>query len=440
MATIKFLLQSKNDPAHVYLRLSISKQGSFKRKSGYIIDPDRWSKAKGFPKGNNEAKYKKLKKDLEDLSDWVEDRFNEAVKNNEVINGDWLQDQIDRYHGKVEVEDVDSLLYQIQAYIDFLPRKKLGKGKIGAQPSTIQKQKSLKLKISQYQDYTGKAYKISQVSPKWVEKFEKYLFEVDKLSPNTAGRYIKHLKTVCRFAGMNEITTNTKLNQVKGYSVKADIIYLSIDELEIIEKKTFEREALNNARDWLIIGCYVGQRVSDLLKLTSKNLTTITGLEMIALTQQKTGKQVTIPVHDKVKAILKRNKGEFPHKIADQKFNNHIKDVCQIAGIKDIVKGSKMVCIDEEAKPKVFRKVPGKYEKWELITSHVCRRSFATNFYGEIPTALLKDITAHSTELQFLEYIGKSSSDSALQVAEYWSKQAAQAKKEPQLTVLNKAN
>ncbi len=439
MATIKFILQSKSDPANIYLRLSVSKQGSYKRKSGFIIDPDRWSRVKGFPKGNNEPKYKNLKKELENLAEYIEDRYNEAVRYNEVINGDWLQTQINRYHGKVEAEDIDSLLYQIQAYIDFLPRKKLGKGKIGAQPSTIQKQKALKLKIRQYQEYTGKSYKISQVSPIWVERFEKYLFEVDKLSPNTAGRYIKHLKTVCRFAGMNEITTNTKLNQVKGYSVKADVIYLTIDELEAIEKKTFEREALNNARDWLIIGCYVGQRVSDLLRLTSKNLTTITGLEMITLTQQKTGKQVTVPVHDKVKAILEKNGGHFPKKIAAQKFNAYIKDVCKLAGIKGIVEGSKMVCIDEEAEPKIYRKVLGKYEKWELITSHICRRSFATNFYGEIPTSLLKDITAHSTEQQFLEYIGKSSSDSALQVAEYWSKQAAQAKKEPQMTVLKKA-
>ena len=436
MATIKFILQSKNDPANIYLRLSVSKQGSFKRKSGYIIGPDRWSPTTGFPKKNSEAKYKNLKKDLENLADSIENSYNDAIKQNAVIDGDWLQEQIDRYHGKVEEKDVDSLLYQIQAYIDFLPRKKLANGRIGAQKSTIQKQNSLKLKIKGYQEHTKKTYRISQVSPQWVEKFEKYLFEVDKLSPNTVGRYVKHLKTVCRFAGLNEITTHSKLNEVKGYSVKADIIYLTFNELDFIQKKTFERDALNNARDWLVIGSYIGQRVSDLLKLTHKNLTNVSGLEMISLTQQKTGKQVMIPIHEKVKAILSKNKGKFPRKIADQKFNNYIKDVCKLSGIREIVQGSKMVCIDEKSEPKIYRKIPGKYEKWELITSHICRRSFASNFYGEIPTSLLKDITAHSTEQQFLEYIGKSSSDSALQVAEYWSKQATQKRDKPNMTVL----
>ncbi len=437
MATVKFFIQSKSNPANIYLNLSISRKKIFRRKSGYIIDPDRWSHSTGFPKKNNEAMYKNLRKDLEALAGAVSDKLNDAIEKQVEISGDWLQEQIDRYHGKIEADDLDSLLYQIQAYIDFMPRKKLNNGKIGTSNATIQKQKSLKTKIEQYQDYTRKKFKVSDISPKWVERFEKYLFEVDKLNPNTAGRYIKHLKTVCRFAGNNDIKTHFKLNEVKGYSLKRDVVYLTFDELEIIEKKIFEREALNNAKDWLIIGCYIGQRGGDLLKLTIKNLTTVAGLEMISLTQQKTGKQVMIPIHEKVKAILERNGGRFPRKIADQKFNKYIKDICKLAGIDEATDGGKMVK-DEETK--ITRKQFGVFPKHELVSSHICRRSFASNFYGEIPTSLLKDITAHSTEQQFLAYIGKSSSDSALQVAEYWSKQAANKKKETKMTVVKKAN
>ena len=46
-------------------------------------------------------------------------------------------------------------------------------------------------------------------------------------------------------------------------------------------------------------------------------------------------------------------------------------------------------------------------EKWEVVGSHVGRRSFATNFYGKIPTPLITSITGHLTESSFLLYINR---------------------------------
>jgi hypothetical protein len=60
------------------------------------------------------------------------------------------------------------------------------------------------------------------------------------------------------------------------------------------------------------------------------------------------------------------------------------------------------------------------FPKYELITSHVGRRSFATNNYGRIPTALLINVTGHATEAMFLEYIGKTETEKAKQLAEYF--------------------
>jgi hypothetical protein len=57
--------------------------------------------------------------------------------------------------------------------------------------------------------------------------------------------------------------------------------------VEKTQNTTYERIALENAKDWLIIGCYIGQRVSDLLPLTNDNITVRNGLELIELTQKK---------------------------------------------------------------------------------------------------------------------------------------------------------
>lgn len=53
------------------------------------------------------------------------------------------------------------------------------------------------------------------------------------------------------------------------------------------------------------------------------------------------------------------------------------------------------------------RKELGNYPKYELIASHCFRRSFATNYYKKIPTALLIGITGHSKESLFLTYINQ---------------------------------
>ena len=67
-----------------------------------------------------------------------------------------------------------------------------------------------------------------------------------------------------------------------------------------------------------------------------------------------------------------------------------------------------------------YRKLEGLFEKWELVTSHIGRRSFATNFYGEIPTSYLIYVTGHSTEIMFLNYIGKSNKDLAMELTKYF--------------------
>lgn len=125
-------------------------------------------------------------------------------------------------------------------------------------------------------------------------------------------------------------------------------------------------------------------------------------------------------VHPKVKEILNKRGGQFPPRpavkleSAKTLFNRWIKKVCKTAGLTEQIQGAKV-------NPDTNRKESGVFEKWELVTSHICRRSFATNYYGEMPTALIMNVTGHSTEKEFLNYIGKTNIDYAEQMAKYWN-------------------
>lgn len=49
----------------------------------------------------------------------------------------------------------------------------------------------------------------------------------------------------------------------------------------------------------------------------------------------------------------------------------------------------------------------GIFSKYEVISSHDLRRSFATNFFGKIPTPVLMQMTGHSKESAFMTNIGR---------------------------------
>ena len=130
---------------------------------------------------------------------------------------------------------------------------------------------------------------------------------------------------------------------------------------------------------------------------------------------------VTINANAKINLtldILGKRNGEFPRAISDQKYNDYIKIVCREAKITQKVNGS--VISETEPESGIYRKETGVFEKCDLVTSHIGRRSFATNNYGTIPTSFLIYVTGHSTEAMFLNYIGKSNKDIAMELTNYF--------------------
>ena len=143
---------------------------------------------------------------------------------------------------------------------------------------------------------------------------------------------------------------------------------------------------------------------------------------LLAFKQQKTGKSVIIPFLDEAREIVTNNNGEFPRAISHQKYNDYLKELCKLAGINKKIKGSITERISSLKKKtrNDYRRIKGTFEKWELVSSHIGRRSFATNFYGKVPTSVLIGITAHSTEQLFLIYIRKNETDTAIDAFKYF--------------------
>jgi len=425
MATIKYRLHGKKDNASIYLRFSVNRNCNPEKKTGLSINPKDWSKDTSFPKQTTSSN-KNLASELRGLTKYVLDEYNAANTKGVVVTSDWLQYNIDLHFKRItETKQSELITDAIQSIIDSSEVRKNAKGGIGLSKSRINAYKSLKSILTEYQKQNS--YKIKEVNVKFAKDFLKHLLHNKNYSKNYAIKKIADLKTVCYDAELEGIETHPQLKKIDSSKSKNEnIIYLTPSELEKIDNATITTEALQNARKWLLLGCNIGQRGGDLLNLNENNFVVRNGLNVIELTQQKTGKNVTIPVLDTTEKILETG---LPYKISIQKLNEHIKTVCEIAELDEMMKGKIM-------NKKTKRKKEGKYPKHKLITSHVCRRSFATNQYGILPTPLIMQVTAHSTEKMFLNYIGKSSLDYAQQIADFYILQSLKNKKEPHLKIV----
>lgn len=414
MPKVKYYYRSRRTYGPITLRVSHGKDEiDLFANTQLLIEKSSWNFKNNIPKTNT-ANAKKAKTDLANLEKSILDAFNIDYNNGEQITKDWLNFRIDLFFKRTTVDDFSNqLLDNVQRVIDTAPTRKNGKGGIGLSKSRVNGYSNLKNLIDQYQKEKRKTILIKDVDLKFVQSFISFMQKYN-YSNSYSQKKLSDIKSVCLDAQINGVETSLQLPKVTGIKVKNNsIVYLTEDDLQKIIDTNFESVALQNAKRWLLLGSMIGQRGNDLLNLNENNIVHRNGLKLIELIQQKGNKNVVIPFSPEMEDILKDG---FPHKISIQRFNDYLKEVCKAAEINELTEGS---LYDKEVK----RKVSGTYKKWELISSHDLRRTYASNNYGKMPTPLIMSITGHSTEKTLLTYIGKTADNYAQQIADFHTKQ-----------------
>lgn len=145
--------------------------------------------------------------------------------------------------------------------------------------------------------------------------------------------------------------------------VKPTKIFLSEAEIAKIAAVKPQNRAEDYAKTLFLICAKTGTRISDALQLTSLNIQD----GVLSYVSQKTSTEAAVPVSPTTaKLILKLSL--MKHKYTLAHYNNCIRSLADNAGIRQEVQ--------------VFS--AGKKErgpKWQFVSSHTARRSFATNLY-----------------------------------------------------------
>jgi integrase len=299
--------------------------------------------------------------------------------------------------GAIKTIQKHTFLSAVQEYIDATVKKPRTKLSYGTTLNVLKK----------YQDFKGKDITLEDINMDFYEDFIKFLQNTQRetketiltgYSKNTIGGHIKQIKVFMNYANDKGYTTNQghKHRKFKTIEETPETIYLNDNDLlTLYELDLSENKKLDRVRDLFLIGCYTGLRFSDLSQLTPDKF--IKGGTQLKVKTIKTGETVIIPLHWTVKEILKKYNGGTPRPISNQKMNEYLKILCNVKHFQEIV---------------ILNKTEGglsfeqKKQKWELVTVHTARRSFATNmFLAEVPAISIMKITGHRTEKAFMKYI-----------------------------------
>ena len=199
-----------------------------------------------------------------------------------------------------------------------------------------------------------------------------------EVSHNTVVAKMRKVRAICYWAQRKGMMDKSPF---ADYNIKQEVYgtptTLTMQEVENIYRAEIPAR-LSAQRDIFVFQCYVGQRVSDLQRMTSSNIiSTPSGLVLQYMqkkTRRHTPRVTEVPLSKIATEIIERYAGRPDGKIlpfiAEQNYNYAIKDILRLAGVTRLVPVLNTTTFAEELKPIC-----------DIASSHLARRTFTSNIF-----------------------------------------------------------
>lgn len=183
---------------------------------------------------------------------------------------------------------------------------------------------------------------LSDIGTNFLSDLFHYLFTEEKLSNNTAMKYVSRVKTLFLIAnGRGWMKSNLAATFKCAYEEESPN-RLEMTELLILRKKDFTITRLEETRDCFVFMCYTGFAYADVRELSESNqFIGIDGEIWIAKNRKKTKTSECVPLLPPALAIIEKYKNHpycrskevlLPIK-SNQKFNGYLKGIADLCGI-----------------------------------------------------------------------------------------------------------
>lgn len=266
--------------------------------------------------------------------------------------------------------------------------------------------KSLKKHLKNFQENMGAPIRFENMDYSFMQSFQNFLIDWKEVHPKTGhvkslnnisiAKQISTLKTFLGYARRRGIKTH---EGYKEYSIKRDrleVIALTQKEFDALYALDVSANPrLSQVKDIFLFSCVTGYRFSDLLQLKREHIKE----NEIRLTITKTKEPSIVPLTRISREILKKYEDRvlpLPM-ISNQKFNDYVKELCELAEIKDPVEIVRYRGAVRDSKI---------YPKHELVSAHTGRKTFVTLSLAKgIPAEVVMKVTGHSDYKSFKRYV-----------------------------------
>ena len=407
MATLSYNLSKKADKAtgfhEILARFVLGSRINQRAKTNIFAPAEYWNKDTQLmtipAKRLMDDETRKLLENLNSINTRLQglravvmESFMKAGAGKKAIEADWLKTTIDKYNFPEKYETRPEIVLLSKAFDDYI-----NGGKISSQRQKMAE--VVQRSLLRYEAYTGKRLDLATLSADDIKAFESYLRQecrivekhpellqicpetrkIEARSENTINDRLKILRAVVLKAVHAGQTNN---NPFINYTI-SDCIYGTPYYITIAERNHLynfdlsSRPAIEVQRDIFIFQCVIGCRVSDLMKLTRKNL--INGaIEYIPQkTREENPTTVRVPLNSIASAILEKYKDDdrkalLPF-VSAQKYNDDIKEAFALAGLTRPV-----TVLDPQTRQEVQRPLN------LIASSHLARRTFVGNLYKQV--------------------------------------------------------
>lgn len=404
----KFYLKDRNstNPTLIYLQAKFKFNGEQRvmLTTGDKILPTEWD----FEKYRAITNKRSLSnQDLNTWLDTISTAFKSVFRNflidKTVPTAGMVKEKLEIELNLKQTSIVQSLTFY-QFMEDFIKQSHASK-----MPNTIKSYWSTYRKVVAYGIYLRQKFDFKDITVDWRSGFLKYLqsFNVNR---NTEGKHIKNIKYFLNEATERGVNNNLAFKS-RSFTKPMEEVnkpYLSVDEIKEISNLELSNDVnLDIVRDYFIISCFTALRYSDVIDI-QKHYIKNGYLEKFT---KKTGKAVIVPLRPEVISILEKYKYALPPAPTNQHFNRSLKVIGKKAGLNTPF---------TITRTKGGIKTSKTYEKWQLLTSHVGRRSLITNCVKEqMNTNAIMLLSGHKSPKVFQSYVQINEMENARVLSEH---------------------
>lgn len=299
--------------------------------------------------------------------------------------------------------------------------------------STIQQWKNFHRLLCRYEQNYG-AIDFREINTAFWDRFKQFC-EDEGLMHKSTNKYLAVFRALISYAQANGIeVSETALQSYHKVPIFDDDskakTYLNEQELQALYEMKLSGMK-ERVRDIFMLGCYLGQRVSDYNNLTKSDFTTTRrGNRVVSFTQEKTNNAVVVPIiYDNVYSIAEKYNYNFP-RLSHSVINRYIKRILAdlsttLPSLRQTLRTA-ITLKEQQAEARgtmhFERDAKGYVVKprYEMVSTHTARRSCITNLYlsNRFTISQLMSISGHKSEKAFNEYICCSSEEIADVIAE----------------------